>query len=430
MGRGNFMELNFICINEILKDPDLYYAHSNRTNEKEDVDKNWEMLEEHTILCQQYFQEIYGHKNMGEAIQRFINIYFGIIGEAAECLMKEMWCNIVTFHDVGKLNPNFQRNVLGRKEVKKDAIYAPAGNGHSALSAVIYMDYYYKKIKRIGGEVGKRLCIPLLCNAYAIARHHSGLISLKDFIYSLTEGTHRGIIEILQKKHNDIFVEAFELKKSDIKKLSNLLNEIEQMQTKKQGIWLYFYGKLTYSMLVAADYYATSGFMSGVNIDGLGGLDSFSDFFQIFQNTKVNKEIRKYESEIYPMDSAQLKREKQINILRNEIFLDAEKQLLKERDKNIFYLEAPTGSGKSNISINLSLQLAMMDKQLKKVYYVYPFNTLVEQNQEILQRIFAGNPEILNDIAVVNSITPIKCVQEGRREGEKKKRVITMKKLC
>lgn len=364
-GKGNFMELNFICINEILKDPDLYYAHSNRTNKKEDVDKNnknWEMLEEHTILCQQYFQQIYGHKNMGEAIQRFINIYFGIIGEEAECLVKEMWCNVVTFHDLGKLNPNFQRNVLGRQEVKKDAIYASAGNGHSALSAVIYMDYYYKKIKRIGGEVGKRLCIPLVCNAYAIARHHSGLISLKDFIYSLTEGNHRGIIEILQKKHNDIFVEAFELKKSDIKKLSNLLNEIEQMQTKNQGICLYFYEKLTYSMLVAADYYATSGFMSGVYIDGLGGIDSASDFFQIFQNTKVNKEIRKYESEIYPMDSAQLKREKQINILRNEIFLDAEKQLLKERDKNIFYLESPTGSGKSNISINLSLQLAMMDK--------------------------------------------------------------------
>lgn len=415
------MELNFICVNEILKNPDLYYAHSNRTNKTEDVDKNnedWETLEEHTVLCQQYFQQIFEHKNMKELIQSFMNIYLGIIGKEAECLAKQMWCNVVTFHDVGKHNPNFQRNVLGRKDVKKNAIYASAGNGHSALSAVIYIDYYYKRIKKIGGQVGKRLCIPLVCNAYAIARHHSGLISLKDFIYALTEGNHKGMIEILQKEYSNICVEAFELKQRDIKKFSGLLNDIEQMQTKEQGIWLYFYEKLTYSMLVAADYYATSGFMSGVNIEKLGEIDSVSEFFQAHQNTKVNKAIRKYESKIYPMDLAQLKQEKQINVLRNEIFLDAEKQLLKQMDKNIFYLEAPTGSGKSNISINLSLQLAMADKRLKKIYYVYPFNTLVEQNQEILQSIFKNNPEILSNIAVINSVTPIKCVQEGRRKEE------------
>lgn len=405
------MKLNFICIDGILKNIESYYAHKN--------DENWETLEEHTVLCQKYFQQIYEQKNIGNVIGHFMSTYFGETGEEVECLLKEMWCNVITFHDLGKHNPNFQRNVLGKKDVKKDAIYAPAGNGHSALSAVIYMDYYYKRIKRIGGEAGKRLCIPLVCNAYAIARHHSGLISLKDFIYSLTEGNHRGIIEILQKKYNDILMETFELKNNDIKKLSNLLSQTEQIQTEKQGIWLYFYEKLTYSMLVAADYYATSGFMSGVNIENLGGMDSALDFFQVYQSTEVNEDIRKYEEEIYPMDLAKLKEEKQINVLRNEIFLDAEKQLLKEKDKNIFYLEAPTGSGKSNISINLSLQLAMLDSQLKKIYYVYPFNTLVEQNQEILQDIFKESPQILSNIAVINSITPIKCVQEGRKAGEK-----------
>lgn len=415
------MKLNFICINEILKNPDLYYAHSNRIIKTESVDEsseNWETLEEHTVLCQQYFQHIFEHKSMREPIQGFMDTYLGISGIEAEDLMKEMWCNVVTFHDLGKHNPNFQRNVLGRKDFKKNAIYAPAGNGHSALSAVIYMDYYFKRIKKLGGELGKRLCIPLLCNTYAIARHHSGLISLKDFIYALTEGKQKGIIEILQKEYGNICVEAFELKQRDIKKFPDLLNEMEQIHTKEQAVWLYFYEKLTYSMLVAADYYATSGFMSGVNIEKLGEIESVLYFFQTFQRTKVNKAIRKYESDIYPMDLAKLRQERQINVLRNEIFLDAEKQLLKEIDKNIFYLEAPTGSGKSNISINLSLQLAMADKKLKKIYYVYPFNTLVEQNQEILQGIFKENPEILSNIAVINSVTPIRCVQEDRRKEE------------
>jgi len=44
----------------------------------------------------------------------------------------------------------------------------------------------------------------------------------------------------------------------------------------------------------------------------------------------------------------------------------------------------------------------------------------VEQNQEILQEVFKGYPDIMKEIAVVNSITPIKCVVEGRTEDEKK----------
>lgn len=415
----NFKELNFVCIKEILKSPDLYYAHKRKTEKREE---SWETLEEHTILCQQYFLKIYKNKAIGGHIRQFVEVYVGDHREEVINLLEEMWCNVVTFHDLGKLNPNFQRNVMGRKEVKKQVVYGTAGNGHSVLSAVIYIDYYFKRIKKIGGEVGKRMCVPMLCNAYAIARHHSGLISLRDFLYSLVEGNNRGIVEILKEEYKNFYVEVFELRDCDIKKLSMLLDGMEQMQTKEQGIWLYFYEKLTYSMLTASDYYATSGYMSEVEIDNLGEMEHVSDFFEIHQNTKINRSIREYEAQIYPLDLLRLKKETQINVLRSEIFLDAEKKLLKELDKNIFYLEAPTGSGKSNISINLSLQLAMRDRQLKKIYYVYPFNTLVEQNQEILRKVFQENPEIMREIAVINSITPIKCVQRGRGDCEKEEK--------
>lgn len=413
------MELKFVPIDKILKYPDFYYAHRKSTEENI---QNLETLAEHTMLCQQYFSWIFENKCMEEYVQRFIDFYIGAVEEKEDSLIKEMWCNVVTFHDLGKHNPNFQRNVLGRKEVGKNPLYAPAGNRHSALSAAIYMDYYFKRIKKIGGEVGKRLCILMLCNAYAIARHHGGLISMQKFICDLIDGNHRGIIKVLQQNNQNFYVETFELEEMHLKKFEKMLDGIGQMQTKEQGIWLYFYEKLMYSMLVAADYYATSGFMTEMKIDSLGNIEQISEFFRVHQQTSVNRAIRAYEEEVYPMDAEQLKKEKQINILRNEIFLDAEKQLLKEKDKNIFYLEAPTGSGKSNISINLSLQLAIQDMRLRKIYYVYPFNTLVEQNQDILQSIFNENPEILKDIAVINSITPIKCVEKGRNASEKEEK--------
>ena len=48
---------------------------------------------------------------------------------------------------------------------------------------------------------------------------------------------------------------------------------------------------------------------------------------------------------------------KDINVLRSELYLDAETKLLDNLEENLFYLEAPTGSGKSNTAFNLSFQL-------------------------------------------------------------------------
>lgn len=411
------MKIKFVEINRILKHPSLYCAHE---KDMAGGEKCLETLEEHTMLCQQYFTCIYEKKCIGESISRFLQNYMGEFSKKAKELAEEMWCNVVTFHDIGKHNPNFQRDVLGRKEVERNRVYNPVGSGHSALSAVMYMDYYYKRWKDIGGEEKKWLCILMMCNSYVISRHHGNFISFVEFIKSLLEGRNKGIIKILQQESGNICAETFELSEVMVRKMLKLADEMKQIQTKKQEIWLYFYEKLTYSMLVAADYYATSQFMSGVRVKEIGEMDKILEISQIHQSTKVNRDIRKYEVDVYPMDSQKLKEETRINILRNEIFLDAERQLLKEKEKNIFYLEAPTGSGKSNISMNLSFQLAMQDKKLKKIYYIYPFNTLVEQNQEILQEVFKGYPDIMKEIAVVNSITPIKCVVEGRTEDEKK----------
>ena len=54
--------------------------------------------------------------------------------------------------------------------------------------------------------------------------------------------------------------------------------------------------------------------------------------------------------------------------------------------------------------MNCSLKLS--DKNINKIFYVYPFNTLVEQNYDTLEKIY-GQTDIFKSIAVINSITPI-----------------------
>lgn len=160
------------------------------------------------------------------------------------------------------------------------------------------------------------------------------------------------------------------------------------------------------------DYYATSEFY-GDNRNNVMLKDAdFSEIMELYDNSELVTKIRKND----------VGKEK-INGLRTKIFLEAERNLLENIDKNIFYLEAPTGSGKSNTALNLSLRLIENDDSLNKIVYVYPFNTLVEQNLASLNKIF-GNSKAMNNIAVVNSTTPLKKDEDENFSGEYQKALL------
>ena len=110
------------------------------------------------------------------------------------------------------------------------------------------------------------------------------------------------------------------------------------------------------------------------------------------------------------------------NNLRSEIFLEAEQALKNNWENYIFFLEAPTGSGKSNTSMNLSFRLIEGNPSLKKIYYVYPFNTLVEQNLESLSKVFENKKALMERVAVINSITPIKRKPHKAEDMEEEER--------
>ena len=106
--------VEFLELNKIIKNPERYAAHK-RMNGNSIV---WETLEEHTLCCQKYFKNICEHKCIAEYINRFFYVYKDKWSEAGIALAEEMWCNIVTFHDTGKHNPNFQINIMPKQHVK------------------------------------------------------------------------------------------------------------------------------------------------------------------------------------------------------------------------------------------------------------------------------------------------------------------------
>ena len=88
-------------------------------------------------------------------------------------------------------------------------------------------------------------------------------------------------------------------------------------------MYTYFFYRLEYSILVACDYYATTEFNSGFEMDCFGKADA-SKFREIYERSHLMESIRKYGKESYPRKKWDGK--EKINILRNELFLEAEEK--------------------------------------------------------------------------------------------------------
>ena len=197
----------------------------------------------------------------------------------------------------------------------------------------------------------------------------------------------------------------------------------------RKRVYLYALTRLLYSMLIASDYYATSEYMKGVEIQNFGEIEKCDEIINIYEQSPVQKSIRSYEETYYPRNQDALERETDINVLRTELFLDAECELKKNIDASVFYLEAPTGSGKSNTAMNLSFTFMKQNEDIRKIFYIYPFNTLVEQNMDSINKVFGENKEVMTQVAVVNSLVPLKeRVDEdewnGKDESEKYQRIL------
>ena len=408
-----------ICvnINELLSTKHKFYAHlKNDKAEKE-------TLEEHTDLCIEYFYKIVKDKNLEKIFLNFEESFFENISDEGKELFRQLLINIISFHDVGKINPIFQKDKMNNLLGENIESFSCIKSEHSILSAIIYLDCFVDKVLHSSKEDRNSLLLIIMFNAYIISKHHSSLDRFNNFLEKFEEDKIVDkIIDIFIKEYKDVYEKGFTLGKNKIKKVCGFVKKYYSSKSDgEKSIYIYTYEKLMYSLLVACDFYATGEFMNGTRINSFGDIEDISEFYDIYKNTNVNKWIREYEKNEYK-NNKDLTNERNINILRNEMFLDAERELIKNNRENIYYLEAPTGSGKTNVAFNLSFKLFQEDKNLKKIYYVYPFNTLVEQNLRTLNETFGENKDVFQKIAIINSIYPIKTdekYKDKNSENEK-----------
>ena len=392
------MKEYIIPIEDIIVKPELFYAHCDQGNGKKP-----EILKEHVGRCYHYFEELWEHKNFKAIFKNFQKELAPELSDEGIKLFYSLIVNVIIFHDYGKINPRFQSITMKNTLRKWTVIDCLEGTNHSMLSAAIYLDYFYEKIQEspLSKDEKNIIHVFMLANAYVITRHHGNLSGFEAFLEEFQQN--RQLADIFSCMNQGVFAEVYH--GPFCKKGLHAVNMPMQNKRKydsfseKQSLQLglYAYIRFLFSVLVSCDYYATSEYDNGIEMSAFGTIEN-TEFATQYEQSERVKQIRRLNPESCVDDK------KDINILRNRMFYEAEQTLLKNKDTNIAFIEAPTGAGKSNLAMNCSLKL--LDKNINKIFYVYPFNTLVDQNYDTLEKIY-GQTDIFKSIAVINSITPI-----------------------
>lgn len=332
-----------------------------------------ETLEEHSILTFEYYEKIIKEKSLVKLIDTLIKK----IDSDNFDLIKEMFENAILLHDLGKKNRCFQAKVMENEEFKE---YKDCGDSsHSKGGALEYIDHYKKRLESFEEEEFYRLVYILYSFSYTINKHHGKLDDLENYCSKT-------------KKEQDTH--------SWFNNAKDFIDECLD-----NSFELYILNKLLFSLLISSDYYATTQYMAFKN------LKNFDDF-GLFDEFKKKELKRVFEDYIKGLGEP-----KGINRLRDKISKEALSNLPENKDKYIYYLEAPTGSGKTLTSINLALELLnQKNSDLNKLFYIFPFNTLVEQTKSVFDKIFKDTLKI----EVINSITPINIDEKDQEDKETK----------
>jgi CRISPR-associated endonuclease/helicase Cas3 len=244
-------------------------------------------------------------------------------------------------HDLGKYTEAFAKRLEGGKRVD-----------HATAGAVIADEKW--------PHFGKLL-------AYVVAGHHAGLAN------GIDQGKERAT---LKERLGRAIPELDEMWKEEISLPVHLPFPVLKPSENQQGFQVAFLVRMLYSCLVDADYIDTERFY--LELEGKqqhrGEYPSLEELQKRLDRHLIDLEAK----------NANCSPES-VNGLRGRILSHARSQALLE--PGLFSLTVPTGGGKTLTSMAFALDHAMIHKQ-RRVIYVIPFTSIIEQNAGVFRELF------------------------------------------
>jgi CRISPR-associated endonuclease/helicase Cas3 len=405
---------NLLPIFETL--PKNYYAHVS----KDKLDK--ETLYDHSLLVSKYcYKLIESHKIDPLLDSLIVRIMFQLKVKNEKDwgnLFKEIFIAAIVFHDMGKINPNFQVIKMENELFSLNNKLSLQSN-HSLLSAYLFSNIYFKKTfenNELNDNDKLTLYFSIHLFASTIIKHHSSKINFSLEFEKQQIADCFSFLETYNLYFDRTFCSSFYFKATDI------FEEFREITDNPEVYFnLFAATKLLYSLLTASDFYATSEFMTKIEINEFGVLskDEKKKFAERFKTVKhYNKDLYENFEYYYSFPWGELvdRNNSNLNILRQKITTELILNLREHSNCKCFYLEAPTGAGKTNLSLAFATELMSIDSSLNKVFYIFPFTTLITQTfKSIKDTLMIDN----NDIIQLHSKTGFHEKQDGSYGDEK-----------
>lgn len=282
------------------------------------------------------------------------------------------------FHDIGKVNPNFQEKLNG---------LCPKGYDHHAyLSAYAFLMFLIKNPDKFKVPQGFNSNNFLTSLITVVAKHHGGLPDmmpngnnsiLSDYEVSnlciFLDNTDIPFGEIISEL---LGIKTSEFTSREIRKISSSFAKKLVIKPNDYKVALPFYLEIQsiFSALIKADK-SDAGVMVSTIAKEAEDLKSFSHIYPgILQH--------------YLDD---LNYQTLLNVERTKIRLESINSIRKglEEGKQIFELTAPTGSGKTLMLLSLASEI-IKSKGAKRIIYGLPFLSITEQVESEVLKILKG----------------------------------------
>jgi len=399
-----------IRLHQLYASRNNYFAHIRE-------DSN-ETLLQHSELVNKYFLKLIEiHK-----IDPVINILIGNLIDSYTDLNKKTISNFIhsvffaipQYHDFGKLNPNFQAVKMSNPEFnnKKNSL----GSDHSKIGGFsLIQSFLIEANKSIFSPIEKLMNLYILfAFHYSIKQHHAPSLEYNNEYYFEEE--------FIEDIFNEIDTTGiFDFTKEITLRIGDKFNQgiLPEAQNKiKDSFPLFALLKLNYSLLTASDYLATTHFMNNWDQELMSDFGVFDEMLKkkiiskAETSTSYNRKTYK-ELENYKLDFPTEKSNTNLNKLRQNLAVETINGIRNNLDKDLFYIEAPTGGGKTNLSMLALAEFLRNDidtgkNNITKVFYVFPFTTLITQTFKSLKETLG-----LNDYEVVQIHSKAGFSQKG-----------------
>lgn len=383
-----------------------YFAHLPKP---EQTGRKPELLSEHSVLTIAYAQSLANANGLNSIVEHLINDSIPSKLQhrqlLAETIYKWFW-RAIAFHDLGKINHLFQQNRMKNKADIMKVIH-DFESQHSIISAYLYLALFFSEFITLDLSEEEQVFLSnvVLYMSCPIKQHHSASLDecqnedswcehenkkaiLRQDIEAL-----KPYIGCLNVEISDDNIASFHehyLANSNSNVLFSWFNE--NVFEQSYGFPLYSLIKLLYSLLTSADYLATAHYMNDWSqTPNDFGVITNDLRRKIITNARTIKSYNKktfddLEAGIgYAPDDYRERSGKNLNILREALVMEVVKNTRKNHDKRLFYIEAPTGSGKTNASMLVLSELLAHNPSIQKVFYVFPFTTLITQTYKSLK---------------------------------------------